>query len=260
MKITACIITNNEESNIRNAIESLKFADEIVVVDSESTDKTAEISAQMGAQVFTQKWLGFGKQKQSAVDKSRNDWIFSLDADERVSTDLADEISRLKEQPESELADGYRISRLSYYMGKPIRHCGWYPDWQLRFFNRQKGRWGDAEVHESVELPAGARIKKLKKDILHFSVSNASSHHRMIGERYAPLAARQMFEGGYRTSKLKVAAAGLLAFTNSYVIKAGFLDGFPGFCISRFAAHHAYLKNLLLWELQNQKIKKMSGK
>jgi len=252
VKISAVIITFNEEANIADAIKSLEWADEIIIVDSESSDRTREIAESLGAKVIAQKWLGFSKQKQFAVDSAANDWIFSLDADERISDELKTEILRIKRLPENEIADGYRISRLTYYMNRPIRHCGWYPDWQMRFFNRKNGVWSDALIHESVQMPKGSRIEKLKADILHFSVENAAHHHKMIGERYAPLAAAQMFERGRKTTKLKVMSAGFTAFFQTYFLKVGFLDGFAGFCIARFAAHHAFLKHLLLWEMQNK--------
>ena len=185
---------------------------------------------------------------------AQNDWILSLDADERISEELKAEILKLNLQ-----ADGYKIPRLSFYLNRPIRHGGWYPDWQIRFFNRQTARWKDVLIHESVEVDG--KVEKLKGDILHFSVENMAHHHRMIGERYAPLAARQMFESGKRTSKIKIYTAGLTTFLQTFVLKAGFLDGFAGFCIARFAAHHAFLKHLLLWELQNsEKLKVKSEK
>lgn len=253
MKISAVIVAFNEEEKIADAVRSLEWADEIIVVDSFSTDRTREIAESFGAKVFTQKWLGFSKQKQFAVNMASFDWVFSLDADERVSEDLKDEIAQLKNLPESEIADGYRIPRLSYYMNRPIQHGGWYPDWQLRFFNRNKGAWKDVLIHESVQMTSGARVEKLNADILHFSVENAAHHHRMIGERYAPLAARQMFENNRRTSRLKIATAGFSAFFQTYILKTGFLDGLAGFCIARFAAHHAFLKHLLLYEMQNER-------
>ena len=253
MKISACIVAFNEEKNIAAALESVSWADEILIVDSESEDATRLIAESLGAKVLTQKWLGFSKQKQFAADRAAHDWIFSLDADERISDQLKDEILKLKQSAETNLADGYRIPRLSFYMNRPIRHGGWYPDWQLRFYNRQRGKWKDVLIHESIELQENARLEKLSGEILHYSVEGAAHHHRMIGTRYAPLAAEQMFERGKRTSPLKVATAGMTAFLQTYILKGGFLDGFAGFCIARFAAHHAFLKHLLLWELQNKK-------
>ena len=248
MKISAVIITFNEEKNIGAAIESVAWADEILVVDSESTDATREIAAKAGAKVLVRSWPGFSAQKQFAVDQALNDWIFSLDADELVSPELQVEILEIKTA--SETADGYRIPRLSFYMDRAIRHGGWYPDWQLRLFDRRKGKWKDVPVHESVEMNAGSEIAKLNGDIVHYSVENAAHHNRMIGERYAPLAARQMFEKGRRTSPIAIVFTGWVAFVQTYFIKLGFLDGFPGFCIAYFAAHHSFMKHLMLWELQ----------
>jgi len=256
VKISACIITFNEENKIAQAVESVGWADEILIVDSESTDETRTIAESLGAKVTIKRWEGFSKQKQYAADNAAHDWIFSLDADERVSDELKAGILKLKNSSENDLADGYRIPRLSFYMNRPIRHGGWYPDWQLRFFNRRKGTWKDVLIHESVEMNANAKIEKLSGDILHYTVENASHHHRMIGTRYAPLAAEQMFERGKRTSPVKIAAVGPTTFLQNYILKGGFLDGFAGFCIARFAAHHVFLKHLLLWEMQNQKLKK----
>ena len=171
VKISAVIITKNEAGNIAEAIRSVDWADEVLVVDSESTDNTREIAAGTGAKVLIQPWLGFARQKQFAVNNAAHDWIFSLDADERVSLKLKDEISRLKQVNDQDLAGGYRIPRLSTYMGRQVRGGGWYPDWQLRFFNRNFGKWKDVAIHESVEMADGARVEKLAGDILHHSVA-----------------------------------------------------------------------------------------
>ncbi|MGQ0542322.1 MAG: glycosyltransferase family 2 protein [Blastocatellia bacterium] len=250
VKISATIITFNEERNIQQAIESVKWADEIVVVDSESTDNTRVIAENLGARVLINSWPGFSKQKQFAVEQAVNDWILSIDADERITDELKAEIKNLSTS--SEIADGYRIPRLSYYMGRPIRHGGWYPDWQLRLFDRRKGKWKDMLVHESVGMSDGSRTGNLNSDIQHFSVEGAEHHHRMIGERYAPLAARQMFENGQQTSLIRIFTAGFLAFFRAYFLKGGFLDGLAGFAIARFAAHHAFLKHLILLEIQEK--------
>ena len=251
MKISATIITFNEAENIRAACESVAWADEVLVVDSESTDATREIAAECGARVVRRPWPGFAAQKQFAAEEAANDWVFSLDADERVSPELRASIEDLLYTPDDRLADGYRVARRAFYMNRWIRGGGWYPDHQLRLYRRTRGRWEGAHVHESVKLSAGGRVATLAGDLLHYTARDASHHHRMIGERYAPLSALQMFERGRRTSPLRIAAAGPLAFARSYVLKAGWRDGIAGLCIARFAAHHAFLKNVLLWEMQN---------
>lgn len=249
MKISAVIITYNEEERIADAITSVTFADEILVVDSYSNDSTVKIARQLGAKIIQRDWPGFSAQKQFGVDSAENNWIFSLDADEVACEELQNEIITIASSLPS--ADGYRIPRLSTYMGREIRHSGWYPDLQLRLFDRTKGQWNGHEIHESVKMSHNSVVAVLKGCLRHFSVESAEHHHRMIGERYAPLAAKQMYDRGRRTSPLGVALAGPAAFFRSYILKLGILDGFPGFCIARFAAHHAYLKHLILWELMN---------
>jgi len=252
MKITATIITFNEAENIRDAIEAVKWADEILVVDSESTDTTVEIARQLGARVIINPWPGFAKQKQFAVNSAKHDWIFSLDADERISPELQASIDELRGQPESELAAGYRVARRAFYMGRWIRGGGWYPDYQLRFFNRHHGQWGDRIIHESVVIDDGARAETLRGDLLHYTVRSPEHHQRMIEERYAPLGAQQMYREGKRTSRLSAVTAGPIAFFRSYVLKGGFRDGQAGLTIARLAAHHASLKHSILSELQVQ--------
>lgn len=253
LKITATIITFNEADNIRAACESVGWANEILVVDSESTDATREIARECGARVISRPWPGFAAQKQFAADEAAHEWIFSLDADERVSDELRSSIEDLLYTNEAQLAEGYRIARRSFYMGRWIRGGGWYPDYQLRFYRKSYGRWEGAYIHESVKMVKGGRIEILQGDILHYTVRNAVHHHRMIGERYAPLAARQMFEEGGRTSPVWIATAGPAAFVRSFILKGGFRDGLAGLAIARFASHHAFLKHLMLWEMQNQK-------
>lgn len=252
MKISATIITFNEAENIRAACESVAWADEILIVDAESTDATPTIAAECGARVISRPWPGFSAQKQFAAEAAKHDWIFSLDADERVSKALRTSIEALQKGSSSHLADGYRIARRTFYMGRWIRGGGWYPDHQLRLYHRSRGRWPDRYIHESVRMVDGARVETLKGDLLHYTVRDASHHHQMIGERYAPLSARQMFEEGRRTSPLRMAAAGPTAFARSFILKGGFRDGVAGLSIASFAAHLAFLKHLMLWEMQRK--------
>lgn len=253
MKISATIITLNEEENIQAACESVAWADEIIVVDSHSTDRTREIAAASGARVIDRDWPGFAQQKQFAADQTTNDWVFSLDADERVSPELQDGIANLRRVLEHKLADGYRIARRSFYQGRWIRGGGWYPDRQLRLYRKSRGRWEPRAIHESVRMAAGTRVETLRGDLLHYSVQNSAQHHRMIGERYAPLAAKQMMADGRRTSRLRIATAAPAAFLRSYVLKGGFRDGLAGLTIASFAAHHDFLKHIMLWEKQKEK-------
>ncbi|MBV9958223.1 MAG: glycosyltransferase family 2 protein, partial [Acidobacteria bacterium] len=156
MKITATIITFNEAEHIRAACESVSWADEILVVDSESTDATRSIAEECGARVIERAWPGFAAQKQFAAEEATHDWVMSLDADERVTDELREAILGLKQRDEGSLADGYRIARRSFYMGRWIRGGGWYPDHQLRFYRKARGRWEGAFIHESVKMQEGA--------------------------------------------------------------------------------------------------------
>jgi len=252
MKISAVIITFNEEENIRAACESVAWADDIVVVDSESTDATRDIAGDCGARIILNKWPGFAAQKQFATDAASDDWVFSLDADERVSPELRSAIEQLKSKEESSLADGYRIARRTFYMNRWIRGGGWYPDYQLRLFNRRKGSWGDRLIHESFQMVPGARVETLPGDLLHYTVRDAAHHEQMIRERYAPLGAQQMYREGKRTSGISAAIAGPSAFVRSYILKGGFRDGAAGITIAKFAAQHATLKHRILRGLQSK--------
>jgi (heptosyl)LPS beta-1,4-glucosyltransferase len=254
MKVSATIITQNEADNIRDACESVSWADEILVVDSESTDDTRRIAADCGARVIINPWPGFAKQKQFAVDSAAHDWIFSLDADERVSSELRASIGELPARNQDELAAGYRVARRAFYMGRWIRGGGWYPDYQLRLFNRNSGHWGERVIHESVTMNTGTRIETLRGDLLHYSMRDASHHRRMIEERYAPLGAEQMLREGKRTSSLQSSFAGPAAFIRSFILKGGFRDGQAGWMIAKMAAYHASLKHSLLNELQNRRL------
>ena len=246
MQISAVIITFNEERNIADAIRSVDWADEVLVVDSCSTDRTRKISENLGARVIERSWTGFADQKNFATDAAAFDLIFSLDADERVSAKLKESITRLRQQ--DEVLDGYRMARLAFYGERPVRHGGWYPDHQLRLFDRRKGRWTNVAVHESVEMPPDARIGTLEGDILHYTISGVREHQRLVGERYAPLGADKMIAQGRGSSPAKAALTGIAVFLKTYLVKLGFLDGTPGLCVAWFAAHNAFLKHMIVVE------------
>jgi glycosyltransferase involved in cell wall biosynthesis len=253
MHISATIITYNEAENIRAALESVAWADETVIVDSESTDNTREIAESCGARVIINPWPGFAAQKQFAVEAAACNWIFSLDADERLSPELQASILALKSNDEAGLPDGFRVARRAFYLGRWIRGGGWYPDYQLRLFNRARGNWGDRIIHESVVMEPGSRIETLAGDLCHYSMRDAAHHQTMIEQRYAPLGARQMLRDGKHTSRVQIVTAGPLAFFRSFVLKGGFRDGRAGLIIAKLAGKHASLKHSILLELQRQK-------
>ena len=245
MKISATIITFNEEDNIAAALESLAWADEIIVVDSESTDRTVEIARQFTNQVYVRPWPGYSAQKNFAAQRASFDWVFSLDADERVSEDLSSELQSLMRGEEPAVA-AFEMPRLTFYLGRWIRHSGWYPDHKVRLYNRKAASFEGEFVHESVKV--NGRTERLSGDIHHYTVRDASDHHRRI-DRYTTLAARELYQKGRRTTHLSLLVSPAAAFLRSYVFKLGFLDGAQGVAIARFAAHYVFLKNLKLWEL-----------
>jgi len=245
MKITATVITLNEEHNLAAALESLSFADEIIVVDSESTDRTVEIARQFTDRVFVRPWPGYSAQKNFAAEQASNDWVFSLDADERVSKELGRVIATLKntEPP----AAGFEMKRCAFYLGRWIKHSGWYPDYKLRLYDRTRGRWRGDYVHETLE--ADGRVERLEGDLLHYTVRNASQHHLRM-DRYTTLAAAKLYAQGKRVSFASLLFLPIAVFIRSYIFKLGILDGIPGLAIARFAAHYEFLKNLKLWEMR----------
>ncbi|HKP11337.1 MAG TPA: glycosyltransferase family 2 protein [Blastocatellia bacterium] len=248
MKITAIVITFNEEANIARALESLAWADEIIVVDSESRDRTVEIARRFTPRVIVRAWPGYSAQKNFAAAEASHDWIFSLDADEQISDELRREIESLR-QAGAPAAAGYEVPRLTFYLGRWIRHSGWYPDLKLRLYDRRHARWVGDYVHEGVEVEGP--VARLAGDLLHFTVEDASEHHLRI-DRYTTLAAAQAHRRGKRASLPSMIFSPPLTFLRSYLFKLGFLDGAQGYAIARFAAHYAFLKNLKLWELSKK--------
>jgi glycosyltransferase involved in cell wall biosynthesis len=246
MKITATVITLNEEHNIAAALESLSWADEIIVVDSESTDRTGEIVQRFTDRIFVRPWPGYSAQKNFAAEQASNDWIFSLDADERVSEELAHSIRQLKSGAEPEPA-AFKMPRRTYYLGRWIRHSGWRPDFKLRLYDRKRARWRGDYVHETLEVDG--EVERLNGDILHYTVRNASDHHLRM-DRYTTLAAQQSYSLGKRASMLSLFVSPVAVFIRSYILRLGLLDGVPGLGIARFAAHYEFLKNLKLWEME----------
>ena len=250
MKITTVIITLNEEQNIGRCLESVRdFSDEIVVIDSLSTDKTEEICNGYGARFVKQKWLGYSGQKNLGNEMATNDWIFSIDADEAVSDELKKSILELKSKDVSD-DKVFIVKRLTNYCGKWIRHCGWYPDSRIRLWNRQVGHWvGD--IHEVIEFQGDTEKITLKGDLHHYSYKNIEDHIR-IANKYTSLIAQEKFKKGKRSSFVKMYLSPPFAFVRDFIFKGGFLEGKRGFAICRINAFSTYLKYLKLWELQNE--------
>jgi glycosyltransferase involved in cell wall biosynthesis len=237
MKITATIITLNEERNIARAMESLRCCDQIVVLDSGSVDRTVELAAKLGAVVVEDSWRGYANQKNLAVEHAENDWILSLDADEALSEGLEGEIWTLKKQGPT--YDAYTVPRLAQYLGRWILHGGWYPDRKIRLFHRGKAKWVGDFVHESVKVDG--RVGHLESNLLHFTCDSLSEHLRTL-DHYTTLAAEELV-----FQKTKVGLSRLIldpawTFVRSYFLQRGFLDGFEGLTIAQMAAIYTFLK------------------
>ena len=236
--VTATIITLNEEDRIAETIASLSCCDEVVVVDSGSTDRTREIARSRGARVIEHAWQGYSKQKNFAAEQARNDWILSIDADERLSIELADQIVQWKKPlPEGERA--YSMPRRVFYLAAWISHSGWYPDRKIRLYDRRFCRWQGDFVHES--LSVNGEIGIFKGDILHFPYRDWNDHLDRIA-RYTDLAARAARSNGRRGNIGKLVLAPPLTFIKSFVLQAGFLDGWRGLAIAYMGARYVFQK------------------
>ncbi len=237
MKITATIITLNEERNIARAIESLRCADEILIVDSGSTDRTVELAEKLGVRVMEAGWLGYAAQKNWAAEHASNDWILSLDADEALSEALEAEIWALKKTgPEF---DVYTMPRLARYLGRWIYHSGWYPDRKIRLYHREKAKWIGDFVHESVHTKG--RVGHLQSNILHFTCESLSEHVKTM-DRYTTLAAQELAARKVKVSSWHLLMDPFWTFTKTYVLQRGFLDGPEGLTIAQMAAFYTFLK------------------
>ena len=246
-RISACIITCNEADRIADCIGSVRFCDEIVVVDSCSDDGTAEKARELGARVIEQVWLGYAEQKEFALRATRNDWVLCIDADERVSVELREEILAQQAKGFSG-AVGYDMPRLSQYHEKWIRHGTWYPDRQLRLFDRQTGFWGGINPHDRVEVRGHTR--RLKGDLVHFPYRSVAEQLSTIDE-YTSIAARGLHKNGCQFAGIRAVTNPIFRVIRSFLLKRGFLDGRRGLVLAVMEARYARLKYLKLIELRN---------
>ena len=244
-KLSVTVITRNEAADIGDALASVRWADEIVVVDSESTDTTVAIARQVTDRVVVRAWPGYVAQKNFAASLATHEWVLSLDADERVTPALAKEIQATLANPTHA---AYRMPRVTWHLGRWIRSTDWYPDQQLRLFDRRAARWTGKYVHEG--LTVDGSIGQLHGELQHFAYRDISDHLETI-DRYTTYAARQMRESGRRASVLQLAFYPPLTFLRNYVTRGGIRDAVPGFIISSLNAYYVFLKFAKLWQLQH---------
>ena len=245
MKLTVTVITRNESANITACLESVAWADEIVVVDSHSTDDTVAVARRMATRVEVRDWPGYGAQKNYAAAIASNDWILSIDADERVTSELASEIREVIGSGSA--AAGYRVPRVAYYLGRWIRSTDWYPDFQLRLYDRRRGTWSERKVHESVALDGTPGL--LRRELQHYPYRNVAHHVQTI-DRYTSLAAEEWGTAGRRTTAFQAFLHTAFAFLRNYILKAGFRDGSAGLIVSVLNSYYVFLKFAKLWELE----------
>lgn len=237
MKISATIITFNEERNVARVIESLRCCDEILVLDSGSNDRTVEIATKLGARVVESSWHGYAAQKNIAAEFAAHDWILSLDADESLSEALEGEIWQIKKNGPQ--FDGYTVPRLAQYLGRWILHSGWYPDRKVRLFNKHKAQWIGDFVHESVKV--NGTVGHLQSSLLHFTCDSLSQHLRSM-DSYTNLAAQEMVSRGDNPGLARLLFDPPWTFFRTYVLKFGFLDGAEGLAIAYMAAFYNFVK------------------
>ena len=249
MYISAIIITKNEERNIERCLLSLQgIADEIVVVDSFSTDNTRKICEKYNVKFFSKEWLGYAEQKNSANLLSTHDIVLSIDADEALSLELQQSLLHLKSTEKQDFV--CQINRLTNYCGKWIYHCGWYPDKKVRIFNRNKAKW-QGEIHETVFYPIDTEVIPLKGDLLHYSYHSVEDHIKQV-DKFTTLTAMEAFEKKENCTFFSLIIKSCWKFIRDYFFKRGFLDGYYGYLICKISAFATFLKYVKLKQLHNQ--------
>jgi glycosyltransferase involved in cell wall biosynthesis len=241
--VSAIIITLNEEDRIRETISSLAFTDEIIVVDSASTDRTREVAAEAGARVVEREWRGYSDQKNYAAGLANHDWVLSIDADERPSAALAAEIVRWKSEPDPAGTAAMSMPRRVYYLGRWIGHSGWYPDRKTRLYDRRSASWEGDYVHETLRIDG--TVGRFQSDLLHFPYRSLGEHYDTI-DRYTRLAADRMRADGARFNPVRLVLGPTLYFLKSFLVRGGWMDGTRGVLIAYMGARYVYLRE---WRL-----------
>ena len=242
--ITVSIITKNEELNIERCLKSVNWADEIIITDSGSTDRTLEICQSYHCKIIMTEWLGFGLTKQIGVNTAANDWVLSIDADEEVTSELKNKILELTQ---STKFHAFNIKRVSYYLNKRIKYSGWQTDYPLRLFNKQYGNFNSASVHESVVMN-NKNTSTIQAILYHYPFQSIDTHISKIN-LYTELGAQKLFEKGRKTTIIYAIFSGIIKFLKMYVIKKGFMDGKEGFILAILSAFYSTLKYLKLWSM-----------
>ena len=246
-KISAVLITKDEEDNIPRALRSVSFADEIIVLDTGSTDRTVEICRAGGARVEVAEWRGYVAAKNAVADLAGGDWLLSIDADEEVTPELREEIEKVVTDPRDKT--GFFFPRRNHYLGRWVRRCGWYPDYQLRLWRRGRGRWVGGRVHERVEVDG--LTGRTKAALNHFTYSSIDEHLRRISV-YADLSAHDKFDAGKRAGLFGLLFSAPWQFIRLFILRGGMFDGVTGLAVAGMGAYYAFLKKLKLWELQTR--------
>ena len=246
-KLSVTIITYNEEKNIRECLDSVRWVDEIVVLDSYSTDRTEKICREYTDKVFQNEWLGYGRQKNMCAERAENDWIFNLDADEVVTPELKAELMELLSSTPS--LSVYHVPRKNYFGKRWIRYCGWYPDYIVRLYNKKRTRFHHSDVHESVRVDARPGI--LRGAIKHYTYDNLSDYISRQN-RYSSLAAEGMAREGREAHWYDLSLRPIFAFIKAYLLKLGFLEGALGFILSIGHSFYTFLKYVKLWEIKKK--------
>jgi glycosyltransferase involved in cell wall biosynthesis len=245
--LSVTIITHNEEANIVPCLESASWAEEIVVLDSNSTDRTVELARQFTERVLSVPWQGFGKNKNQAVAEARMPWIFVLDADERITPPLRQEIEKILQADGP--ADGYRVPRRNHFCGRQIRYLGWYPDYSIRLFRKNKGHFVEREVHESVEVDG--HVDTLQHPMLHYTYKSISDFVLRM-DRYSSLAAKELVKQGKKPILGELIWRPFFTFLKLYVLQRGFLEGRDGYTLTFLYSTYNFLKYYKFRELRQQ--------
>lgn len=246
--LSAVLIVKNEEASLAGCLEKLVWADEIIVLDSGSSDNTLEIARRFTSHVYSEAdWQGYGIQRQRAQAKASGDWIFMVDADEHVTPELRDAIQTVVETNDESAV--YAVARLSWCFGRFIRHSGWYPDYVVRLYPRASASYGDEKVHEKLHYPAEIPVKYLQGDLLHYTYRDLE-HYLIKSAQYAAAWAQQRQQHGRRSSLTQGILHGLACFLRMYVLRMGFLDGRQGLLLALLSGHSTFAKYADLWVRQ----------